>query len=301
MKNVRVKFLIFFVFMLSISCTFDKMFLHPTPIDRGVNQIIVSNAITGEDIIIKLDADFNPEFYDNKKNVLFSEVKTESVFFKKSGNNVLHAWHFKPDKPNGINLLFLHGNAGNVSNHFQIVMPLAMLGFTVFLPDYSGFGLSEGKAGRKQVIDDANSALYYMINNLQIKPNNLYIYGQSLGGNLSAHIARLNKNKIGGLIIEGAFNSHKDIAAHATGLGFIARLLTKELYSSEQDIKEVDCPVLIIHSVQDAVIPFFMGKRIFQAANEPKDFFKIDQKHIYGPIYYSETISEKILVMNKQD
>ncbi len=292
--------------MLSVSCTFDKMFLHPVKLEPGSQDLIVTSAATGEEIIIKLDKSFRPEFYDLEGIKLFESVSIESVFFRNNYNdNLLHSWDFHPKEYNGITLLFLHGNAGNVTNHFQIAMPLAEQGFRVFLPDYSGFGLSEGKATRRTVLKDAESALGYMNDSLKIPSKELFIYGQSLGGNLAGHLASIYPECFSGLIIEGAFNSHKDIAAHATGLGFIARLLTKELYSSEKSVKKVSKPVLIIHSTQDEVIPFKMGKSIYESANDPKYFLKIDKRHIHGPIHYPEIITERImemkLMMRKND
>lgn len=282
--------------MMFCSCTFDKMFLLPTKLDKETKEVSVVLHQTGEDVTIKFDEFYSPVFYDKNNEELDFGVDFSSVFFENSIGNNLHAWYVEPKiEYNGFTILFLHGNAGNLTSHFQIITPLVQKGFRVFLFDYSGFGFSEGKSTRKNVLIDAQSALEYLQRDLNVKSSELVIYGQSLGGNLAAKLAADNQNKFSALVIEGAFTSHSDIAAYVTKLGFIARGLVKELYSSKVYVRENHRPVLVIHSVDDEIIPFFMGKQIYNNANNPKEFMKIRKRHICGPLYYPDKITEKIL------
>ena len=287
--------------MSFVSCTFDKMFLIPTVLDRDLREINVNSIADSEPFKLILDNDFSPIFKDVNGNELYTNIDTESFFYENHHGKLIHAWHFKPkNNYNNISILFLHGNAGNVSSHFQLVLPLVKKGYKVLLPDYSGFGLSEGKAKIKNVKSDAEISLKFLNSIISDEDSKLVIYGQSLGGHLAAVIAAENIELIDGVIIEGAFTSHRDIAAHTTGLGFIARLLTRELYSAKESIQKISKPVLIIHSTQDAVIPYKMGKELYDLANQPKNLITIANKHILGPVFYTDTISEAIIQMVEQ-
>ena len=196
-----------------------------------------------------------------------------------------------------ITLLHFHGNAGCLLSQYQLMTPLLKYGFQVFTFDYSGFGYSEGKATRKNVLIDGNSALTYLKSRDDIKNTKLVIYGQSLGGHLSAVIAQKRQEEIDGLVIEGAFSSHKDISAEVAG--FLGRMLVLEKYSAYKSIQTYTKPLLVIHSVEDEVIPFKMGQKIYNNANEPKEFYEINECHICGPRFYADSISVKIENMLK--
>ncbi len=298
MKIFQIKIALFFALMTFISCTLDNMYLYPDKLDNNLKEIFTESYKTGEIIVIKFDEKYNPLFYNDNNERIFTDVEVQSIFFENENRDKLHAWYLTPRNDyNGINLLFLHGNARNILSHYQIAMPLAQSGFKVFLIDYSGFGLSQGKATRENVRIDANSALNYMHQELIKKTDKIFIYGQSLGGHLAAVIGAENKTSVDGLIIEGAFSSHKDIGAHFIALGFFARIFVKEMYSAKDSIKNFNKPVLIIHSTEDEVVPFFMGKKLYKNANFPKEFFEIEKRHILGPIYYTEEITERILKM----
>ena len=123
----------------------------------------------------------------------------------------------------------------------------------------------------------------------------MVIYGQSLGGHLSAVVAAQRQNDIDGLVIEGAFSSHKDIAANIAGI--FGRIFVNEKYSAVKSIKDYKKPLLVIHSTEDKIIPFKMGQKIFDNANSPKEFFEIKKEHILGPKFYTDEISKKIKSM----
>ena len=159
--------------------------------------------------------------------------------------------------------------------------------------DYSGFGYSTGKLKRKNALIDGNNGLNHLINT--VKYEKLIIYGQSLGGHLSCTVAHMNQDKIDGLVIEGAFSSHKDVAADE--VPFFSRIIVREIYSAEKNLPKFNKPVLIIHSTEDTKIPFEHGQRLFEVANEPKMFFPIKKHHISGPIYYLDSIIDKVEIL----
>ena len=118
-----------------------------------------------------------------------------------------------------------------------------------------------------------------------------------MGGHLSAVIAEKRQNEIDGLVMEGAFSSHKDIANYFFPI--LGEIFVKQGYSALKSLKNYHKPLLIIHSTDDKTIPFYMGKKLYNAANNPKEFYQVEKEHISAPIYYSKEISEKIKSMLK--
>jgi len=220
----------------------------------------------------------------------------ESVVFKSSSGNNLNGWMLKPKntKP-AITLLHLHGNGGWLLSQFRAITPLLKHGFQVFIFDYSGYGYSEGSATRDNVLMDGNSALTWLKSRPDVQQTPIVIYGQSLGGHLSAVVASQRQNEIDGLVIEGAFSSHKDIAADRGG--FLGRIIVSEKYCGFESIRSFKKPVLVIHSTEDKVVPFEMGQKLYENANAPKEFYEIVNCHICGPKFYADSISQKIKKM----
>ena len=293
MKNL-IAFLL--LFALVSSCALNNMFLNPRPLTLDFKRNF-----------------YSPEYQDTLSLSFFDTntplIKTlsgdtakfsytiENVNFKGSDERMINGWLVKPEKYNGTTIYFLHGNSGNIPYNFPLAAPFAKRGYQVFIIDYSGFGFTEGKAKRKLVLHDANDGLNYLLNRKDIRYDKLLIYGQSLGGHLSCVVATQNQEKIDGLVIEGAFSSHKDIAADE--VPFLARIFVREMYSAEKNLPQFHKPILIIHSTEDTRINIKHGKRLFEVANEPKTFYQIDKKHVRGPLYYADSICIKMEEMLK--
>lgn len=283
------------LFWFFTSCSFNKMYLQPKKVPADTKKLTIKTASDSTLVLFSSDA-HQPTFLKNGKDPIDLNFTIESVVFKSSNGNILNGWVLKPkDKIPTITLLHFHGNAGFLISQSPAITPLIEHGFQIFAFDYSGFGFSEGKATRKNVLIDANSALSYMKNRPDIKNTKLVIYGQSLGGHLASVVAEQRQSDIDGLVIEGAFSSHKDIAAETAG--FFGRILVSEKYSAFKSIRTFKKPVLVIHSSEDQIIPFKMGKKIFDNANAPKEFYEIKKCHICGPNFYSEEISREIKKM----
>jgi dipeptidyl aminopeptidase/acylaminoacyl peptidase len=292
-------FLLLCIFLALTSCSFNNVYLYPTKIPRDKKQGKMIDHAKADTTLMNIGEYFQPTFTDTRNNVKGLDYTVKSVVFKSSSGNNLNGWLIKPAKakPLGITLLFMHGNAGNIMSQYPGALPLVRRGFQVFIFDYSGFGFSEGKATRSNVLKDGQSALEYVKGMEDVKNTKLVIYGQSLGGHLSVNIASRNQQLIDGLVTEGAFSSHKNIAASFAG--FFGRMIVSEQYSALKAIKSYHKPVLIIHSTEDETIPFSHGKKLFAAANEPKSFYQIDKCHICGPLFYADSISNKIQRMVK--
>jgi uncharacterized protein len=279
------------------ACSFNKMYLQPTKVPVGAKKLKLSSEKDTTYVLFSADT-HQPTFLKNRKDTINLDFTIESVVFKSSNGNNLNGWLLKPkDTTSTITLLHFHGNAGFLLSQYQAMTPLLKYGFQIFVFDYSGFGFSEGKATRKNVLIDGNSALNYVKSRDDVKKTKLVIYGQSLGGHLSAVVAQQRQADIEGLVIEGAFSSHKDIAAKTAGV--FGRILVSEKYSAYKSIQQFKKPVLVIHSTEDETIPFSMGQKIFSNANDPKEFYEIKKCHMCGPDFYADSISQKIVNMLK--
>ena len=206
---------------------------------------------------------------------------------------MLNGWFLKPKmKTPLITLLHLHGNEGYILTHYKYISPLVKHGYQIFMVDYSGFGFSEGVITRENIISDAVSALAYLKSRPDVNGTTLAIYGQSLGAHYSTVVGPLVQNDIDGMIIESPITSFKGIAAYK--IPVIGGIIMKQGYYADKSIQGFHKPLLVIHSNEDKDAPFKMGKRIYDNANQPKEFFEIRNCHCCGPIYYSNEISDRI-------
>jgi len=293
-----IKFaLALFGILFLTACNFNKIYLRPTKLSADTKKIKIPSA--KDTVYVWLENNTHqPVFLKNNQDTIDLGFTIESVVFKSKNKHNINGWMLKPKnaKPT-TTLLHFHGNAGFLLSQYRAITPLLKNGFQIFMFDYSGFGFSSGKATRKNVLIDANSALSYVKERPDVKNTKLIIYGQSLGGHLSAVVAQQRQSEIDALVIEGAFSSHQDIAAKTAGI--FGRILVKEQYSARKFIKEYKKPVLVIHSTEDATVPFDLGRKLFSNANEPKEFYEIKKCHICGPKYYTDSIAEKIIRMIK--
>ncbi len=296
MKNIL------FILLISLfltSCAFNNAFLNPEEIDQNLETVHVKELSDTLKATVEKE-NFQPTFLDENDNILSTDYTVKSVVFKSSSGNNLNGWIIKSKEIpfNGISLLHFHGNSGFIYNQHQRIIPLLKYGFQIFVFDYSGFGFSEGESIRKNVIKDGISALSYVKNHKEFKNSEIIIYGHSLGGNLAATIAAEVENDISGVVIEGAFSTHKDIASEFARI--FGKILVKENSNALKEIKKFHKPVLVIHSTEDQVVPYHLGKKIYDAANEPKELFTIKKPHMRGPEFYGKDISDKIIEMTKQ-
>jgi len=290
-----VKSLFAFLLILSLtsSCAFNKMFLRPFPLQTS-NSFSDYNETLKDTLTLTFTENQDPVIKNSNSEIADLDYTIENIHFANKQEDTLNAWFIKPNSGyNGITLYFLHGNAGNMVYNYLLMEPFVKKGFRVFMIDYSGFGFSQGKSKRKYALSDANDGLNYLLNRTDIKYDKLIMYGQSLGGHLAVVSGTQNQDKIDGLVIEGAFSSHKDVANDR--VPFLSRIFVREMYSAEKSIKNYKKPLLIIHSTEDTTIPYKHGERLNELANEPKEFYTIEGRHIYGPLLYDDSIAKKLV------
>ena len=279
------------------ACALNGLFLAPYKLyaDDSYTQYVEKY---NDSLTLSFNPDRSPRILNSSHDIVDLPYTVESIFIETSHETAMHAWFMKPkNNYSGTTLYFLHGNAGNLVYNYALASPFVEAGYQVFIIDYSGFGFSEGKAKRKNVPTDANDGLAYLLQRKDIENDKLIIYGQSLGGHLAAVIATQNQDKIDGVVIEGAFSSHKDIANEH--VPFLGRIFTREMYSAKKNLPFLTKPILIIHSTEDQVIPYEEALVLFEAAKQPKSLYTIDKPHVRGPLFYLDSIVSRIDKMPK--
>lgn len=202
----------------------------------------------------------------------------QDVSFKSSDDIELHGWYIPRDDSNQV-LLFFHGNAGNISHRGESVEIFHRLGFNVFIIDYRGYGQSKGTPSEQGLYKDAAAAWQYLTQTLQVPEHNITLFGRSLGGSIAANLASNVHAKA--LIIESTFSSARDMATVTFPLLSHVIVMRFE-FNTIDHVKNLDYPLLVIHSPDDDIIPYRLGKKIFEAAKGPKSFIDINGGHNGG-------------------
>ena len=202
----------------------------------------------------------------------------EDVFLDSDDGIRLHGWYI-PRHGSKQTLLFFHGNAGNISHRRTSVEIFHRLGLNVFIVDYRGYGKSQGKPDEKGLYTDARMAWRYLTHERGFDPEDIILFGRSLGGVVASKLGM--EVHSAGLILESTFSSARDWAA--TAFPILSRLIFMRFdFNTTAYIKRVSYPVLVLHSPDDEIIPLRLGEKVFQAANEPKSFVKMRGDHNNG-------------------
>ena len=212
----------------------------------------------------------------------------ENISFETSDGVELSGWFIPSDSARGV-ILFCHGNAGNISHRLESIQIFHQLGLDVFIFDYQGYGQSEGKPTEQGTYKDAEAAWHYLVEERQMDPRGVIVFGRSLGGAVASWLAQ--SHTPGALVLESTFTSVPDVAV-ALYPYLPVRLLLRFRYDTAEYLGRVDCPVLIIHSRNDEIMPFSHGRRLFEIASEPKRFVEISGSHNEGFIASGEHYEE---------
>ena len=190
----------------------------------------------------------------------------EDVFLETEDGVRIHAfWLPAPGADRAI--LYLHGNAGNASHRLPIAAALVAQGASVLLLDYRGYGKSEGRASEAGVYADARAALAHLVTARALPESRIVVFGSSLGGAVAVDLAR--DRALAGVILESTFSSLADVARDVLP---IAAPFVRGRFDSAAKIARVRAPLLFVHGDRDEIIPFRLGRALFEAAPEPKTF-----------------------------
>ena len=223
----------------------------------------------------------------------------EEVFFPAADGTQLHGW-FVPGRSEDT-IVWFHGNAGNISNRVYNMMLLNQrVGANLFIFDYRGYGLSEGKPSEKGLYSDGEGALEYLRSRDDIDSDRLVLFGRSLGGCVVAELAMRHRAKA--VIMESSFTSVSAMSRYkrpAIAFFIPHRLFMRSRFDSLSKMGSIHSPMMIVHGNKDITVPIEMGKELFTAANEPKRFYEIrgathDDTHIVGGEDYFKALREFI-------
>jgi hypothetical protein len=210
-------------------------------------------------------------------------LKYEDVYFNAGDGTRLHGW-FLPAPGRAIGtILYLHGNAENVSTHIMSVRWLPERGFNVFLLDYRGYGASAGKPTLAGVQDDVESALKMLVARQGVDAGRIVVFGQSLGGAIAVHrVAHTAyRENIRALVVESAFSGYRRITREKLGDFWLtwpfqyplSWTVSDEYNPSEAVARISPIPLLVIHGDRDPIVPVHHGQRLFELAREPKQLW----------------------------
>jgi uncharacterized protein len=205
-------------------------------------------------------------------------LEYDDVYLDSSDGIRIHGWYI-PHKQAKKVVLFFHGNGGNISHRGDSIKIFNQLGVNVLIIDYQGYGNSNGSAGEKEFYQDARSAWQYLIEQRGFKHDQIILFGRSIGAAVATKLSVETKPEK--LILESAFSSSRDMADKV--LPLISRItMIRYPFNSLQRIKDINAQLLMLHSPDDDIVPYYLGKKLYQSANQPKQFVELKGNHNYG-------------------
>jgi len=216
-------------------------------------------------------------FYPNKQvkftpkdiNAAFSDI-----YIKTQDNITLNGW-FLPYDNSKYTFIFLHGNAGNIGNRLNKIKLLQEAKCNIFIIDYRGYGRSKGQPDESGFYYDAKAAYEYLLNARGIAPNQIILYGESMGAAIAIDLAA--KSELKAIILEGAFSSGNDMAKII--FPFFPVFIFSDKFNSLKKINSIKIAKLFIHAKEDEIVPIRLAKKLFDAAPEPKTFTELNGSH----------------------
>ena len=207
-------------------------------------------------------------YHPNENNYFGDKLKVdiEEVQVKTSDDINLLGWFHKKDLKKFKTIVYFHGNAGKLENRIHKLNHFKDMDVNFLIISWRGFSGNLGKPSEQGLYKDGRSTIDWL-KNMGLAEKDIILYGESLGTGIATQIAQ-NK-KFAGLILETPFTSMVDAAKNAypyIPVGF----LLKDRYENDRKIKNIHIPVLVLHGEVDQIVPFRMGKKIYEIANQPK-------------------------------
>ena len=206
------------------------------------------------------------------------DLSYEALKIKLADQTKIAGWYL-PHPEADKTVLFFHGNGGNISHRGDSIYIFHKLKLNVLIIDYPGYGDSDGSPSESGLYQSADAAWQYLISDKKVNPEKIIIFGRSMGGAVAVDLA--SRVKAGGLILESTFSSVRDFVDIAFPI-LSNFLYLRYSFDSLAKIAKVNYPVLMIHSPDDAVIPFELGVKLFQGVTSKKDFLQIKGGHNDG-------------------
>ena len=212
----------------------------------------------------------------------------DEIFIKVNDEIQLKSWIIKKDFKKLKTLVIFHGNAGHLSNRIYKLNELYKLDINILLISWRGFSGNKGSPTEKNLYQDAETSIQWL-NEQGVNNNQIILYGESLGSGVAVEIGK--ENNFNSIILESPFTSIEN-SAKIYYPYLPVKLLLKDRYDSINKIKMINTPILIMHGKKDDVVPFSMGKELFEKANSPKhSYFTPDDDHM---MEFNSSLLQKI-------
>lgn len=202
----------------------------------------------------------------------FDEIKRDVQ------GEITYGWFVPVENARGV-AIFSHGNAGNLSGRLESIGLLRTLGFSVLAYDYGGYGYSTGSSSEKRCYADIRSMWDYLTQDKKIPPNQILLFGRSLGAAVTAELAK--EVNPAATILESTFRSTRSMGKEAVPwlpIGWVVL----HYFATQDKVADIESPLLIIHSLDDHIIPFAHGQALYERATQPKKFLEIRGDHNNG-------------------
>ena len=193
-------------------------------------------------------------------------IKVEEVKIPTPDNLKLSGWFHKKNLSDYKTIIYFHGNAGTLENRIHKLNHFEDIDVNFLIIAWRGFSGNKGKPTENGLYRDGKSAVNWVLEQ-GVKEKNIVLYGESLGTGIASEIAQ-NRN-FAGVILETPFTSMVDAAKEFYPYIPVSFLL-KDRYENKKKIMHINIPIMIMHGEKDTIVPFSMGKKIFEIANEPK-------------------------------
>ena len=207
-------------------------------------------------------------YHPNENNYSGDKISVdiEKVKIQTSDNIELLGWYHEKNLKDYKTLVYFHGNAGSLENRIHKLNHFQDMNINFLIIAWRGFNGNKGKPSERGLYVDGKSAIDWL-KKKGVDEKNLILYGESLGTGVATHLAQ-NKN-YAGVILETPFTSMVDAAKNFYPY-FPINLLLKDKFENFKKIKNINTPILVMHGEVDKIVPFSMGKKIYEIANNPK-------------------------------
>ena len=218
-------------------------------------------------------------YHPSENNYTGDEIQFDykEVFIEVDKDVKLKSWFLEKDLKKNKTILYFHGNAGDLTNRVHKLNELNKLDVNILIISWRGFSGNPGKPTEKNLYNDARKSVEWL-NKIGVINKNIILYGESLGTGVATELGQ--NNSFSGIVLESPFTSIAD-AAKIYYPYLPVNLLLQDRYDTIKKIKNIKIPVLIMHGKKDNIVPFFMGEKLYQMANEPKyKYFSEEDDHM---------------------
>ncbi|NLL37302.1 MAG: alpha/beta hydrolase [Fretibacterium sp.] len=205
----------------------------------------------------------------------------EDVTLTTSDGLNLHGWYLPVSTPRAT-LLFCHGNGGNIGDRLESLRIFHQLGVSILIFDYRGYGKSDGKPTPEGTALDAEAAWNWLLEEKNVLPNDIIVFGRSLGGAVALELMRHKKPRVA--ILESTFASPFGVLRIDFLVPFL-RLVIGDVWNSKEAAQSLRTPVLCLHSPDDDIVPYREGVRLYEALAGEKEFIELQGDHNTGFLY----------------